>query len=570
MIQEGVPTLHNGRQVVMFTKNKTIRSIQGHQDLPSFYSWYEEDPNNNHLGVVSLWEQKTTRQSGIIDELLKTKSTLEVNGHDGKVTYELPVEEFKGCQTTKDMSFQVYPGVDGSTFKICLNKSFATGTVLTYDRQNGQQIIVTDEDAVELADGGYEHTVQLVGVDKATWFLPSNLQKGISYFDISHNIMGERGTNYYTLNFPDMVGTMKVEFQLGAATGVEASVTSMADAKRLGHASASSTQFLQKIQAEYQDNDMFIMADAIQNASGDRVPNWKTARIGSVLEWASLQELQRLTNSKLLWQKGGEIRDTNGHTRMNEGLWHQMKRGTIAKYAKRGGITLQHLLDAAAFIYRGNQFLDYTKRKMTFVCGREAFNNVLRLFEAQILAQNNRLGGLGLLGSERNIPNPIGNQNDPLNLSYGLLRFTTVFIDNLGWLTIKHDPSLDVMGMDEGVDRLHRGSNPDGLAPTTYSIMILDAGSQEYSNNKELPKGTKLVEGGNDKANTYIVKPEGAMTYWGHSNGRYSMYKSGDILSSYKQRGSEFWCWNVMDILMLDPSRVYMIELDDAAMNGFQ
>ena len=53
MIQEGVPPLHNGRQVVMFTKNKTIRSIQGHQDLPSFYSWYEENPNNNHLGVVS-------------------------------------------------------------------------------------------------------------------------------------------------------------------------------------------------------------------------------------------------------------------------------------------------------------------------------------------------------------------------------------------------------------------------------------------------------------------------------------------------------------------------------------
>lgn len=568
MKQQGIEALHNGREVVMFTNSKTVRSIQGHQDLPSMYSWYTEDPNKNHLGMMSLWEQKTTRPTGIIDELLKSKATIEVNGHDGKVSYDLPVEEFDGCQTVKDMSHQINPGIDGDTFKIVLNKAFTTGDVLTYDRMYGEQITVVDEEPVELVDGGFEHTVQLVTKDKNTWFLPANLQKGISYCKVSHNIQGERGTNYSNVDFPNQVGTMRVEFQLGAATGVEMYVTSMADAKSLDYATASSKNFLQKVVDQYQGNDMVIMADVIRNAGGEATPNWRTARIGSTLEWLTLQELQKLTNSKLLWQKGGEIRNTNGHTRMNEGLWHQMRRGTISKYAKRGGITRQHLLDAGAFIYRGNQFLPYEDRQLTFVCGREAFKNILDIFAEEVRLQNARLGGAGFLGDDRNIPNPVGNANDPMNLSYGLIRFTKVFIAGLGHLSIKHDPSLDVMGID-GVDRLHRGSNPDGLAPTTYSVMILDVASQEYSNNKQLPQGTKLIEEGNNKSNVYLVKPEGDMTYWGYSNGRYSLNKSGDILSSYKQRGSEFWCWNVMDILMIDPSRVYMIELDEAAFNGF-
>lgn len=568
MINSGIAPLHNGNEIVMFTDSKTIRSIQGHQDLPSLYSWYSEDPNKNHLGMMSLWEQKTTRPTGIIDELLKSKSTLEVNGFDGKVSYDLPVEEFNGCQTVKDMSSQIKPGIDGSTFKIVLNKAFTTGDVLGYDKFYGEQITVTDEEAVELVDGGFEHTVQLVTKDKNTWFQESNLQKGISYYKISHNIQGERGTNYSNVDFPDMVGTMTVEFQLGSATGVEMYVTANADSKNLDYATASSKQFLDKIQSQYQGNDLVVLADVMVNAGGEKTLNPRKTRIGSTLEWLTLQELQKLTNSKLLWQKGGEIRNTNGHTRLNEGLWHQMRRGTIAKYAKRGGITRQHLLDAGAFIYRGNQFLPYEDRQLTFVCGREAFKNILEIFAEEVRLQNAFLGNAGWLGADRNVPNPVGNANDPMNLSYGLIRFTKVFIAGLGHLQIKHDASLDVMGID-GVDRLHRGSNPDGLAPTTYSVMILDVASQEYSNNRTLPKGTKLVEGGNEKANTYIVKPEGDMTYWGHSNGRYSMFKSGDIMSNYKQRGSEFWCWNVMDILMLDPSRVYMIELDEAAFNGF-
>jgi len=99
--------------------------------------------------------------------------------------------------------------------------------------------------------------------------------------------------------------------------------------------------------------------------------------------------------------------------------------------------------------------------------------------------------------------------------------------------------------------------------------VVWDARSQEYSNNKELPKGVSLIDNGEKNANIYLVKPTGEMTYTGMENGRYSPYKSGDILSSVKQRGTSLWAWNSCAIWLRDPSTVVMIELDPNARKGF-
>src|SRR5690606_26864795 len=148
MKQQSIPHVHNGNQVIMFTDKKKLRSIEGKQDLPSLYAWYSEDPDKHHLGLMKMWNQKTVRTRGIFDNLLTSRSVLEVNGWDGAFTYDIPVEEVSGCYTTKDMSFQTKAGIDGDTFKIVLNRAFTVGDRLSCNvlTDGGQEIVVRSEE----------------------------------------------------------------------------------------------------------------------------------------------------------------------------------------------------------------------------------------------------------------------------------------------------------------------------------------------------------------------------------------------------------------------------------------
>lgn len=559
MVTKGFAPLNNGNEVITFTnKDKLGKNIKSVQDLPTMYDWYKEDPDKRHLGLMKFWDYKTTRPSGILDELLTTKSVITVNGWDGKFSYDLPVDTDNGCYTTKDMSHQIKAGISGDSFKIILNKEFKTGDVLTYDKQRGQQISVTDESPVVEVAEGYEHTVVLVENDKARWFTESFLNKGIQYYKIGHNVAGEYGTNFSGFDYGDEQATMRCEFQLGAMTGVEAYITGLADSKSFSGASAQSQNFLSRVVSEFQGNDIAIIADTMTDG---KTVNPKTSRIGATMEYLTLRETHRLTNSKLMWQAAGEIKSSHGVTRLNEGLFKQMRRGTVYKYGRKGGITRQHLIDMGTYIFRNNPYLEEESRELEFRCGKYAYLNVLEIFDKEVMAQYGAIGLTGLLGANNGIPNPIkGSSLTELEMS--LVRFTRVLVKGLGWLRIIHDRSLDVM--DEGMDRRVKGDNPEGFASTTYSIYVTDVASQKFSNNKQLPKGTKMIEGGREDANVYLVKPEGEMTYWGTTNGRYDYRRSSNIISSMKQIGQEFWAFNIMDIHLMDYSRVLILELDDS------
>ena len=68
------------------------------------------------------------------------------------------------------------------------------------------------------------------------------------------------------------------------------------------------------------------------------------------MEFLTMRELERITAQKLLFGRAGTIRSTNGVTRLNEGLWHQLRRGKIIQYGRAGGITRNHLKEAAEYV----------------------------------------------------------------------------------------------------------------------------------------------------------------------------------------------------------------------------
>jgi hypothetical protein len=359
---------------------------------------------------------------------------------------------------------------------------------------------------------------------------------------------------------------MRCEYKLGSIRGVEAYVTGMADAKSFGGAAATSKDYLQKLAGEAEDlGEIAIMAN-LKLSGGKKVPDMKTARIGTTMEFLVHRELERLTANALLFQKAGTIRDSNGVAKLNEGLWHQLRRGKIIKYGRPGGITRDHIKEAVEYIFRANPHKPIEDRRVKFKAGKQAFQNILEIFKDEVSAQNSALNTAQLLGADRVLPKSPVSGTDLMNLTYNPVRFTNVYLPDIGYVEIMQDTSLDVQPL---ADRFAIGMHPEKAAHTTYSLVIWDVADQQYSNNEDLPKGSKLIDGGNKGSNIYLVKPEGEMAYWGSSNGRYNINKAGDIVSSHKQIGQEFWAWNSIGIFVKDLTKFIMIELEESARKGF-
>lgn len=555
----GVPVTVNGDRVIKFTDSKKMK-MGSYVDLPSLFTWYQEDPDTNHLGLLDLFSNTVQVRIPLYTELFKNKQILEVNGVNGRFTYDLPVTKKSGTYTAEDTSdYSDLPGIDGGVFPIILDRAYTKGDVLTYDRQYGSQVIVSEDYEIEPVGENFKHYVQLVDNDDSKWFPKDQLKPGIQYFKIGHS-MGENSVHYSGIEDPNNVGTMTAEFVLGNHRGSEASWTMYADKKSFGALELKAADFYQNYlnQQAQISGDMFVVGNIAPGSTNPKAPNIKsgTASVGSTLEFLALAEYVKLEAYQLLFQKGAVITEVNGTKRMNEGLWHQWRRGRLIKYSKPNGITENHIREAATYLFQSRPDLQYYDRRIKFKCGWMAYQNMLVIFEKWVVAQTT---GLALyMGSDRALPKSPISGNSLTDLKLAPVVFTEVPIPGIGIVQIEHDASLDFQ---EGADRFQKGFNDYGFADTSYSMVIYDATDAQYSNARQnLPQGTTLVEGGK-KGSVYYVRPEGDSMYWGYENGRYAGGKASDIISSLKTMSRSFWVHGMSAVVNTDPSRTIIIEL---------
>jgi len=562
--QNPLRSLYNGDQIVNFKSKKEVQSISGYQDMASMSSWYKQDPDKYNLGLITLWGQQAMDSYPMYKELLAKKAMYEVNGDNGTFTYEIAIKDSGKCMTVRDTSAQPYAGLDNSNFKIVLNRRYAPGVVLSTDAMYAEQIIVTDEEEIRQTAEGFEHTVKLTSNDKRASYDSNLLVKGIQYFKISHNMFGEYGTNYENVDLIDTPTTMKCMFQLGNMSGAEAYVTGKADRQSFSGAATQTKDYLDDLMGEMDARGEYALLTDVSNiGAGGKIKSIRNMRIGSTMQMLVHREHHKSVSTQLLFQKAGTYRGSNGVTKMNEGILHQIRRGKLIQYGRPMGITRAHLKEATEYVFRNNPHLADVDRKIQFNGGKFAVENVYQIFKEEINAQFGSIEKL--LGSDRVIPKSPVSGSSLTELSLEAIRFTSVFIQGLGNVSIKHDPSLDNYPM---ADRFQKGYHQGGFAHTSYSLVIWDVADQGYSNNKQLPKGAKLVEGGDSAANIYIVKPEGAMTYWGSENGRYDNMTSTDIVSSNKYQVQSFWIYSICASWVRDLSRYVIIELQKDARRG--
>lgn len=536
-------------------KRTSLVNQQGWQDASTMYTWYQDDPLKNHLRLQSWFGQQEMQKVPLFQDVLDHDAVLEVNGWDGKFSYDYPVETDNRVKTSDDYSFQKYAGVDGTTFKIVLNREFGVGTTLTCDGLDGEEIAVSDAEPVRDLGHGFEHTVVLNTNDPDKEYPSELLQKDIEYFETGHGI-AEWGEKLGTVHMPSPTSYMTNEFQLGSPMGYETFFSGKADSVDLKEGTASSMEFIGMLEKFYaKGQEMVLIKDSSPNAT-------HKYSVGTILEMLTINKFNRTMSTKLMFQKGGTIKTQKGTVRYNEGLWHQMQRGYRIQYGRRGGITREHIKRARDYVFKANPFKDTVTSRLRFKCGSQAFNNVLEIFKDEV---NNQLTNLSaLLGADRLLPeNPVS--GDLFNLELKPVRFTKVNLPGVGMVEIEEDHSLNFANV---TDRNLAGMNPHGADYTTYSMFIWDAADQSYSNNQSLPKGTKNV-GTNSEANIYLVTPKGDKIYWGRENGRYDMTRATDIVASSKTMHSSFFIYGFGALWMKDPSKIVILELKKSARKGY-
>lgn len=558
----GVPKIINGDYVIGYTNGKRIKHM-GWEDISSLSKWYQEDPNQRHLGMINLYENMGAKPLPMYKNFFKERAVIEVNGVNGSFTYDLPVTKKKsGVYTTEDTStFSEAPGIDGTLFPLKLDQPYTKGDILTYDAFHGSQVIVSEDRHVTQEGDSWVHWVTLVDNNSAAWFPIDKLKAGIQYFKIGHSL-GEYSTDFSSIQNPDTNGTIKCEFRLGNHRGVETMYTYYANSKDFSGATLNSKNYIDNWMREAENIekdengkplDMFYVGRLREGQL-----DMRTVRIGAVLERLAVLELMRLEAYSLIFQKGALINNINGTKRLNEGIYHQIRRGRIVKYSKPGSISISHLRQVMAFLYRFRTDVPIDERRIRFKAGAMAYDNIMNLIQQQSLTQVANLAGFN--GYERTLPSNPVTGSSLTTLQVNPVRFTSAIFPGVGWVEVEHDPSLDYQPL---TDRNSRGFyGQEGMADSSYSAVIWDVLDNEYTDvRKTIGGDASLMEGGNSKANIYYVKPEGQGYYMGYSEGRWSPNKATDIASSMKHMAREFWCHSVSAGWVKDISRFVIIEL---------
>jgi len=548
----------NGDYVVGFTNVKELKSM-GWMDSAkvSTYLMDDKDSHRKHLGLINLFATSHKKAMPFLKDLFADSAVLEV-AEGQSITYDLPVDRTEvKCYTAEDTSAEFdFPGIDGGIFTLVLNQEFTKGDILTYDPIYGEQVMVSAEHDVEHIGENFKHYVTMQTNDKSKWFPADKLKAGIEWTKLT-NKLAEFDTAFSTLSLiKDPSGTITNEFLLSDPRGVETFVS----AKAARMKSAGLTQFADKmadkvsaqIDAMGGKNMMFY---ARKDANG----NLKPAMIGSTLEYLALMELSMMETNELLFAKAATVATSNGLKRVNEGVWHQIRRGKLIKYSRPGGITLDHLYEASAYIYQ-NSDIPVGQRSIKFKGGWLAYQNLLHLFRQNAIAQLNGLP-VGMTGSLGQLPEKVF--SGPLNdLSMGAVAITSVMLPGLGKVEVEHDPSLDYLPT---TDRFSAGFYGEQFAHTSNSLVIWDVTKPEYSNVTNKVKNASLVEGGSQTANIYYIKPEGQphVTY-GYEQGRMAnQTQFENVASTMKQMGRTFWATSQSSALVLDTTRYVIIELQE-------
>ena len=330
------PVLNNG----IFLRD-TAYSASSHVDSYHLVNMLK-DAEPMDLGPVDLWAMSQKVEMPLYQmSSFGGKNVIEVDNARGEYKWQTPVsrdlpyivEDLEPGNTTR--------GADGTTFQIKMScREFGHGDIITYDKYNGAELYITDEDILPMGDG-WIYTVQLVNNNNTAVMDERFLANGTKFFR-KGSARGEYGERFSDIT----TGTGFREFYNyvgGAEAHVHYSVSSRADLMIKGGMNADGTVPVTEIWRSSGDNmdpSVASLEDMVAKMGKDGVKrafdNGDLSRsFLTQMEAAHLTKVANDIESYLMWGQGGRVRqDGPDDLRLSVGLWQQLDNSFKRVYNK--------------------------------------------------------------------------------------------------------------------------------------------------------------------------------------------------------------------------------------------
>jgi hypothetical protein len=397
------------------------------------------------------------------------KNIIQVDNARGEYKWQTPVsqelpyiiEDIEPGNTTK--------GVDGTTFKIKLNKrEFGHGDIITYDKYNGAELYITADDILPMGDG-FIYTVQLVNNDNYR-FLDNVYLTAQTRFFRKGSARGEYGERFSDIQtragfreFYNFVG--------GSEAHVHYSISSRADMMLKGGMNADGTVPVTEIWRNF-DQNMDPAITKIEDMVGKMGKDYVKRAVSNgtltrtfltSMEAAHLTKIATDIETYLMWGHGGRIKqDGPDDIRMSVGLWKQLDNSFKRVYNK-SGFSLELFRAELYNFYAGRVEFQGPdpKRQLIVQTGMGGMRMVNEAIKRE--AANS---GLVIQAAANNGIGAISGQGMNLGFGFAYTSYVIPFLANVQFV------------INPAFDNIHTNDieNPliDGFPLSSYSFIIFD------------------------------------------------------------------------------------------------
>lgn len=439
-----------------------------------------KDAEPTDMGPVDIWAMTQKVEMPLYQmSNFGGKNVIEVNNVRGEWKWQTPiaqdlpyiVEDIEPTNTAK--------GIEGTTFRIKLSaREFGHGDVITYDKYNGVELLISSEEDILPVGDGVIYTVSIVNNDSYRYLDNKFLEAGTKFFrkGSARGEYGERFSDISTKSgyreFYNFVG--------GAEAHVHYSVSSRADMMIKGGMNADGTIPVTEIWRNFDKNlsdpSLNSLEDMVAKmgkdyvkkaiANGDLTKSFLTA-----LEAAHLTKIATDIETYLMWGHGGRVRqDGPDDIRLSVGLWKQLDNSFKRVYNK-SSFSLDLFRSELYNFYNGR--VDFTgpdpKRQVIVQTGMGGMRMVNEAIKREAAADN----FITVRGDKSGI-NAVSGTGMDLGWGYSFTSYVIPFLANVKFV------------INAAFDNVHINNieNPiiDGHPLSSYSFIIFDVTDNTQDN----------------------------------------------------------------------------------------
>ena len=501
------------------------------------------------LGPVDIWAMTQKVEMPLYQlSSFGGKNIIMVDNVRGEYKWQTPVSQDLAYIMEDIEPNNLAKGVDGTTFKIKLNKrEFGHGDIITYDKFNGCELyVVPTEDILPLGDG-FIYTVQLVNNDNYKFLENKYLTPQTKVFrkGSARGEYGERFSDIQTRagfrEFYNFVG--------GSEAHVHYSISSRADMMMKGGMNADGTVPVTEIWRNF-DKTMDPAITKIEDIASKMGKDYLKRAVGNgtltrtfltTMEAAHLTKIATDIETYLMWGHGGRLKqDGPDDMRLSVGLWKQLDNSFKRVYNK-SNFSLELFRGEIYNFYAGRVEFQGPdpKRQLIVQTGMGGMRLVNEAIKREAVNS-----GLVIQAASNNGIGAITGQGMDLNFGFAFTSYVIPFLANVKFV------------LNPAFDNLHTNDieNPiiDGNPLSSYSFIIFD-----------------ITDTGND--NIYMLKLawDNQLKWWYQNGTMDYMGRTQGFQSSGQFNGYRVYMSQVMPAIWVkDPTKVLKIVMRNPITGG--